>query len=305
MLELPYGGWLAPNVYFLGRAGCVWFGGVRFAGISGIYKAYDYSSGLWERPPCRSLRAGLKSAYHVRNFDTFRLKQVHEHVDVGLSHDWPSGVVHYGNKHDLYRRKKHLKADGESNNLGSPPASQLLHALRPPYWLSGHLHTRFYARVPHSSEASTVTHFYAIDKPGSKRTCIEVLDIPRSRIDSPIQFERDVEWLSIVRENHLFTPLSSQKCALPEDGQPACMRERVKKSRKSTETILSEHGYAIPPMESFDVHSSELKANVFGTNNPQTQFMHHMLGLQTLIYQDEAGKQHMSAAENPEEVDIT
>ena len=30
--ELYYGGWAAPNIFFLGFAGCVQFGGVRIAG---------------------------------------------------------------------------------------------------------------------------------------------------------------------------------------------------------------------------------------------------------------------------------
>lgn len=36
--ELYYGGWAAPNIYFLGFTGCVRFGGLRIAGLSGIYK---------------------------------------------------------------------------------------------------------------------------------------------------------------------------------------------------------------------------------------------------------------------------
>lgn len=35
MQELPFGGWVAPNIYYLGNAGCVNYNGVRIAGSSG------------------------------------------------------------------------------------------------------------------------------------------------------------------------------------------------------------------------------------------------------------------------------
>lgn len=72
--ELPYGGWVAPNIYYLGYAGVVNYGGLRIAGISGIYKPYDYDKGHFEKPPYSDKTK--RSVYHVRNTEVFRLKQV-------------------------------------------------------------------------------------------------------------------------------------------------------------------------------------------------------------------------------------
>jgi predicted phosphodiesterase len=43
--ELHYGGWMAPNIYYMGTAGVVRFGGIRIGGMSGIYSKYDYELG--------------------------------------------------------------------------------------------------------------------------------------------------------------------------------------------------------------------------------------------------------------------
>ena len=45
MWELYYGGWLAPNIYYLGNAGCVRVDGLRVMGMSGIFKSGDYHKG--------------------------------------------------------------------------------------------------------------------------------------------------------------------------------------------------------------------------------------------------------------------
>lgn len=40
--ELPHGGWVAPNIYYMGFASVVNVGGLRIAGWSGIFNKDDY-----------------------------------------------------------------------------------------------------------------------------------------------------------------------------------------------------------------------------------------------------------------------
>ena len=50
----------------------------------------------------------------------------------------------------------------EDGSLGSPPARDLMGALRPRYWFSAHMHTKFAAMVSH--EGGGATRFLALDK---------------------------------------------------------------------------------------------------------------------------------------------
>jgi lariat debranching enzyme len=101
--ELPHGGWVAPNIYYLGFAGVVRFGGLRIAGLSGIFDDRDFLRGHWETPPMDE--RAVRSFYHVRALDAFRLMHVSGPVDIGLSHDWPRGIYHHGDCPGLLRKK--------------------------------------------------------------------------------------------------------------------------------------------------------------------------------------------------------
>lgn len=48
LFELYYGGWVAPNIYYMGAANVIRFGPLRIAGLSGIWDnrdAYKPTSG--------------------------------------------------------------------------------------------------------------------------------------------------------------------------------------------------------------------------------------------------------------------
>lgn len=210
MQELPYGGWVAPNIYYLGYAGVVCVNGVRIAGLSGIYKGYNYHKGHFEMSPFDENTK--KSAYHVRQLDVFRLQQLSGRVDVCMSHDWPRGVTNFGNSEQLCRFKPHFADEIAENRLGSPPAEELLHRLRPIHWFSGHLHCKFAAIVPHRG-AATSTKFLALDKCLPRRRFLQLLDIAtttKSEADDAekqnVVLEYDLEWLTILHcTNHLLS----------------------------------------------------------------------------------------------------
>ncbi|XP_051937746.1 lariat debranching enzyme [Hippocampus zosterae] len=197
--ELSYGGWVAPNIYYLGYAGVVRYKGIRIGGISGIFKSHDYRRGHYEFPPYNP--ETLRSVYHVRNIEVFKLKQIRMPVDIFLSHDWPRGIYHHGPTEELLRKKKFLRQEVESNSLGSPAAAELLEHLQPNYWFSAHLHVKFAALKQHptkSNAAPRVTKFLSLDKCLPYREFLQIVDIPE-RAGSSDNLEYDPEWLAILK----------------------------------------------------------------------------------------------------------
>ncbi|XP_050091108.1 lariat debranching enzyme [Anopheles aquasalis] len=204
--ELPYGGWVAPNIYYLGYAGVVECNGVRIGGISGIFKGHDFLKGRFEFPPYTE--STKRSVYHQRQIDVFRLKQLSHPVDIMLSHDWPRAITEHGNVNQLLRFKPAFREDIESNRLGSGPCEDLLQQLKPQYWFAAHLHCKFAALVEHKDGQQT--KFLALDKCLPRRRFLQVLDIPtaegESTEDQKMKLRYDLEWLTILNlTNHLIS----------------------------------------------------------------------------------------------------
>ena len=201
--ELYHGGWLAPNIYYLGAANVIRYGPFRIAGLSGTFKNSDYHKPHRERLPYS--RDDLRSIYHVREYDVQRLLQIRTQVDIGISHDWPRGVEMYGDYKNLFTAKPHFLESAKVDKLGSAPAEFVMKHMRPAYWFSGHMHVRFSAIVDHRDNGikeklkdlgitraasskvaqpntltevtNNLTRFLALDKIGPDREFINLMEI--------------------------------------------------------------------------------------------------------------------------------
>lgn len=166
--ELYYGGWVAPNIYYLGAANVIRFGPLRIAALSGIWSGHDYRKPHLERLPFTY--SDVKSFYHVREYDVRKLLQIKTQVDIGLSHDWPRGIENHGNSNALFKKKPFFKQESLDGTLGSVAADYVLNRLRPPYWFSAHMHVKFAALkqfVTDSNVATTVAAVQAPEMPAS------------------------------------------------------------------------------------------------------------------------------------------
>jgi lariat debranching enzyme len=141
--ELYFGGWVAPNIYYMGAANVVRLGPLPIAGISGIWSGSHYRMPHTERLPFS--RDDKKSFYHTRDIDIRKLLQVHTQVDIGIIHDWPRTIEKYRGHGTLFNMKQHFDRGSSHGSLGNPAADGVMDRTRPPYWFSGHMHCKFLA----------------------------------------------------------------------------------------------------------------------------------------------------------------
>ncbi|KAI8068155.1 lariat debranching enzyme, C-terminal domain-containing protein [Gilbertella persicaria] len=260
--ELYHGGWVCDNIYYLGHAGVIEFGGLRIGGLSGIAKENHYKKGHYEKSPYN--QSDIRSAYHVREYDVQKLLQIKEPMDIFLSHDWPRGVERYGDLGHLMKIKEYFVSEIMSNTLGSYPNELILSQLKPSYWFSAHLHVHYAAIVRHdmwqkgqyppktqaildqfkpknpdeiildeddiqesSEENSTLTKFLSLDKCLPKRQFLQIIDIPSPNdANRDYDFYYDMEWLSITRAMHPFLSTGHQQTPLPSHDELKALIEK-------------------------------------------------------------------------------
>ncbi|KAF8060563.1 DBR1 [Scenedesmus sp. PABB004] len=254
--ELHYGGWAAPNIYFLGYSGAVRFGGHRIAGLSGTFVAPHFGWGHHEALPYDE--RCVKSAYHVRALHVHRLMQLREPTSVFLSHDWPNLITRHGNAAWLFKKKPYFQKEAERGDLGSPPNQALLEALQPDYYFAAHLHVKFPAVVRHGGGAGGGVPGAAQPAPGAEQQqqqqqqqqqaaaagagqqqaaagagggervtrflaldkCLpgrDFLQVVELEARGPLELSYDAEWLAVLRSTHGLMSTSKHAPPLPPD----------------------------------------------------------------------------------------
>lgn len=193
--ELKFGGWVCPNIFYLGKANIINYRGLKIGGISGVYYKRDFMNSSYEKVPFDG--QSIRLVYHTRKFEILKLlffnkvnkASKNDTLDIFLSHDWPQGIEHKGNISKLLRAKPFFKKDIDSGNLGSPPNKVLLNSLRPRYWFSAHLHVRFTANYC-SEIMDPISTSHANDKDRININ-IDESDSDDSEIDFPIKQDTD------------------------------------------------------------------------------------------------------------------
>lgn len=301
--ELPYGGWVAPNIYYLGYSGVVTVGGIRIAGLSGIYKSHDYNKGHFERPPYDD--STVRSAYHVRSLDAFKLKLLSQPIEIFVSHDWPLGVYHHGNVEKLYRYKEYLRSEIEANTLGSPPAGELMALLKPKYWFAAHMHAKFPALVPHKSQdGCKFTKFLALDKCLPRRDFLQVIDLGPT--EAPLELCYDPEWLAITRLTDALNNSTPHTTILPSMEQVVRFRpdekavEEVNQAFGNPPKVPENFEITTPPYDPSKPRKTKMKT-VFPVINPQTEVFCAKLGIKNPCYTEEKTAKIYT---NPEEINL-
>jgi len=189
----------------MGYSGVVNFGGARIGGFSGIFKSYDFFKGHFEKPPYDQNTS--RSAFHVKQYELWKLQQVRGNLDVLMSHDWPDGITKFGDEADLLQQKPFYAPQIDDGSLGCKYYTELMKQHKPKWWLSGHMHVFFEGDVTYENDPAT-TKFVACTKAVPYTNFLHVISINPSTPGQPKQLFYDPEWLGILRAMENYFPLT-------------------------------------------------------------------------------------------------
>ncbi|EEC15191.1 RNA lariat debranching enzyme, putative, partial [Ixodes scapularis] len=218
LAELAFGGWLCENIYYMGYAGVVNVNGVRIAGISGIYKGPDYMKGHFEVPPYNE--STKRSAYHLRNIEIFRLRQVRStSVSQTVVRDSQRGAKAAPKLKKLRHQCKYIQVKKLSSVTCPNPVTSWEHFSVIQFSLSSPVlrtnYSRESAHVP--LQDGTCTKFLALDKCLPRRDFLQILDVP-TPTSGPAKLSYDAEWLCVLRATDHLLHVDAKSHYMPGPG---------------------------------------------------------------------------------------
>ncbi|EAN32831.1 Lariat debranching enzyme A [Theileria parva strain Muguga] len=286
--NLYFGGWVAPNIYYLGHSGVLNFGGLRISGISGIYNLNDYTKGYFESRPYTEQTK--RSSYHIREFDVKKLSLIKDKVDIFLSHDWPAGIENSGNLDQLLRIKPFFYEDIKNNTLGNPKSRELMEKIKPKFWFSAHLHVKYEAEYKH--EDGSTTQFLALDKVLPYREFLRIiqitpddssnkrkLDETSEPVEDTLKLCYDREWCAILVANRDKMPLNQFSSV-----NPITLNEPLDEDYKFVDQRFSESGYETVTQDGKTLFVIPFKADSHKEPESQREAFMNLLKLPTNNY---------------------
>ena len=196
-----YGGWVAPNIYYLGRSGLINVKGLRIGGVSGIYNKYDYFRGNFEKNEAE-IKGDKKTIFHLREFEIVKMSHIKNKIDILMTHDWPTNLVSNEDRENVFKKKPHFKNDIIEGTLGSFPGEFMLKYLKPKYFVCGHMHFYYDNRI-------NDTEIFAFDKCLNKRHYFGMIEVKKSIFSMDINSDDiyiDQEWMAITHFFNQYFP---------------------------------------------------------------------------------------------------
>ena len=187
-----YGGYVAENIYYLGRSGLINVKGIRIGGISGIFNKYDYFRGHFEKEE-NDIKEDKKSIFHLREFEIAKMSHIKNKIDIFMTHDWPTNLINEKDNSKVFKIKPHFKSQIEEGTLGSFPGEFILQFLKPNYFICGHMHYYYTNKI-------NDTEIYAFDKCLKKRHYFDLIEVKPSIKSIDIKDNNiyiDPEWMAI------------------------------------------------------------------------------------------------------------
>ena len=252
--SLPFGGYIAPNVFYMGKSSIVDYKGIRIAGLSGIYdpvyysKKYDYISPNNPNPAVEK----LYSSHFIRACDPFQLELFSSYesakkVDILMTHDWGSGIVAQDPRffaNDRLAHKRHLFKEDIAHTFGLPFAPEIVKSLNPSVYTAAHHHVYYEKQINYGGRK---VHFIALGRPDAREQWYSIKDIPvnpSSNVSNSLMYAP--EWIDIIASPE----------AINARNDPSTVPPR-------TVNMLSEPLYEIPSFKSSIDYTLEFQTKFF------------------------------------------